>query len=181
MRSFLQSAMSRPHVLFAAALAMPAAMLFSQAAQAAQWKWLDAQGVVHYSDIPPPASVPARSILQRPTQTVMPTPAAASTSSPPSAPTSAKQQQAASELEKKIAEKKVADQAAQEQAKLQQQQAQALQNQQNCLQAQKQLQILDSGQRMAQIDAQGQRVIMDDAQRAAEHARIAGLIAQYCR
>lgn len=181
MRSLLQFAMSRPHVLLAAALAIPAVMLFSPAAQAAQWKWLDAQGVVHYSDLPPPASVPARSILQRPTQTVMPTPATASTASPPSAPTTTKQQQAASALEKKIAEKKTADQAAQEQAKQQQQQEQTLQNQQNCLQAQKQLQILDSGQRMVQIDAQGQRVIMDDAQRADEHARIAGLIAQYCR
>ena len=177
MHPFMQSAKSRPHVLLRAALALPALLLVGQTAQAAQWKWLDAQGVMHYSDVPPPSTVPARNILQRPAQTVAPMQTAAS---PSSAPAGAKQQ-ASSALEKKIAEKKAADQAAQEQAKLRQQQEQALQNQQNCLQAQQQLQILDSGQRMVQIDAQGQRTIMDDAQRAAEHARIAGLIAQYCR
>lgn len=177
MRQFMQSAISRSPFFLGAALVL----LLSQAAQAAQWKWLDAQGVVHYSDLPPPATVPARNVLQRPTQASTQTPVAATSASQASTPASAKQQQAASELEKKIAEKKKTEQAAQDQAKLQQQQALALQNQQNCLQAQKQLQLLDSGQRMVQIDAQGQRAIMDDAQRAAERARIAGLISQYCR
>ncbi len=180
MHSFMPFAKSRRRILPAAVLALPALLLGVQTAVAAQWKWLDAQGVVHYSDVPPPATVSARNVLQRPTQIVAPGQTAAPAPSPSSAPASARQP-ASSELEKKIAEKKSADQAAQEQAQLQQQQEQALQNQQNCLQAQKQLQILDSGQRMVQIDAQGQRNIMDDAQRAAEHARIAGLIAQYCR
>ncbi|WP_245800348.1 DUF4124 domain-containing protein [Thiomonas intermedia] len=150
-------------------------------AQAAQWKWRDASGVVQYSDQPPPGTIPARDILQRPgaNGSVAQAPSPQSASQPRAG--DATQQQAASELDKKIAEKKKADQAAQEQAKLQQQQAQTLQNQQNCLQAQKQLLVVDSGQRMVQIDAQGQRAIMDDAQRAAERARIAGLMSQYCR
>jgi len=153
-------------------LLLTASLLLATSAQAAQWKWLDASGGVHYSDLPPPATIPARNILQRPA-------ASAAVAAPASQPTSP--QQATSELEKKIAEQKKAEQAAQEQAKLQQQQAQALVNQQNCLQAQKQLQVLDTGQRMVQIDAQGQRVFMDDAQRAAERARIVNLISQYCR
>jgi len=181
MHPFMQFTKSRPHLLLGTILALPAFLLNAQTTQAAQWKWVDAQGVVHYSDVPPPATVPARNILQRPAQTIAPLQATASAASSSAAPASTKQQKATDELEKKIAEKKSADQAAQEQAKLQQQQQEVLLNQQNCLQAQKQLQILDSGQRMVQIDAQGQRSIMDDAQRAAEHARIAGLIAQYCR
>lgn len=161
--------------------ALTAALALAPSAEAAQWKWRDTNGVVHYSDQPPPASIPSRDILQKPS-------AVSAVISPPANPSAAQPQagssaqtQAASELEKKIEAKKKADQAAQEQAKLQQQQAQALQNQQNCLQAQQQLSVLDSGQRMVQVDAQGQRVIMDDAQRAAERARIAGLMAQYCR
>ncbi|MDE2268381.1 MAG: DUF4124 domain-containing protein [Thiomonas sp.] len=158
--------------VFSSALFLAMALMGMTSAHAAQWKWRDASGVVHYSDQPPPANIPASNILQRPTANA----AVAATASH-----SASQPQASNELEKKIAEQKKAEQAAQEQAKLQQQQAQALVNQQNCLQAQKQLQVLDSGQRMVQIDAQGQRVIMDDAQRAAERAKIAGLISQYCR
>jgi len=184
MRHVPQSAKSRPHFLLGATLVLPTLLLVAHTASAAQWKWLDAQGVMHYSDVPPPATVPTRNILQRPTQTVAPMQTTGVTASASSASAGARhqaQQQAGSELEQKIAEKKAADQAAQEQAKLQQQQEQALQNQQNCLQAQQQLQILDSGQRMVQIDAQGQRNFMDDAQRAAERVRIAGLIAQFCR
>ncbi|MEW6559247.1 MAG: DUF4124 domain-containing protein [Pseudomonadota bacterium] len=174
MHTFLQSALSRAP-LAALAVALPC-LLLGQAAQAAQWKWRDAQGVMHYSDVPPPDNVPARDILQRPAQ---PSPALVQAQPPGTA--ASKPHPAASELEQKIAEKKKAEQEAQAQAKLQQQQAVALQNQQNCMQAQQQLQVLDSGQRMVQIDAQGQRVIMDDAQRNAERARIANLISQYCR
>ena len=163
-------------------LSIMTALAFAPDAQAAQWKWRDASGVIQYSDQPPPATIPARDILQRPLENgpvvQAPSPQSASQAR---ATGDAAQQQAASELDKKIAEKKKADQAAQEQARLQQQQAQTLQNQQNCLQAQKQLLVVDSGQRMVQIDAQGQRAIMDDAQRAAERARIAGLMSQYCR
>ncbi|MGC9163011.1 MAG: DUF4124 domain-containing protein [Thiomonas sp.] len=158
---------------FAAVTLALSALLLGPGAVAAQWKWVDAQGVVHYSDQPPPLTVPARSILQRPAQaTVPPQPQAP-------APADAKVQ-TGGDLEKKIAEKKSAEQAAQEQAKLRQQQEQALLNQQNCVQAQRQLQILDSGQRMVQIDAQGQRVVMDDALRAQQRAQALALIAQYC-
>ena len=162
------------------ALFLAMALMGMTSAHAAQWKWRDASGVVHYSDQPPPANIPASNILLRPTANAA-VPAAASHSASQPQAGETPQHQASSELEKKIAEQKKTEQAAQEQAKLQQQQAQALVNQQNCLQAQKQLQVLDSGQRMVQVDAQGQRVIMDDAQRAAERAKIAGLISQYCR
>ncbi len=178
MHSILHTTLSRmPRTTVLALLVLPG-LLLGSAAQAAQWKWRDAQGVMHYSDQPPPANIPPRDILQQPTQPAV-TSVHASASQTPSA-TASKPQQAPSELEKKMAAQKKAEQAAQDLAKQQQQQAAALQNQQNCLQAQQQLQVLDSGQRMVQIDAQGQHVIMDDAQRAAERARIAGLIAQYC-
>ncbi|MGE0073021.1 MAG: DUF4124 domain-containing protein [Thiomonas sp.] len=149
-----------------------AGALLPQWALAVQWKWRDAQGVMHYSDQPPPASIPPRDILQRPAQSAVAVPPSTPAASQPLGPT---------ELEKKIAEKNKAEQAAQEQAKRQQQQAQALIDQQNCLQAQQQLRVIDSGQRLTQIDAQGQRVFLDDAQRAAERARVSALIAQYCR
>lgn len=153
-------------------------LLVTPSAFAVQWKWVDAQGVVHYSDQPPPPTVPARNILQRPHRPVSTEPVANPANA---ASTQVTKPAASSALEKKIAEKKAAEQAAQEQAMARQQQELALQNQQNCLQAQRELQILDSGQRMMQIDAQGQRVFMDDAQRAAERARVSALIAQYCR
>lgn len=173
MRPALPPIRSRAQLFAAVTLAL-SALLLGSGAVAAQWKWVDAQGVVHYSDQPPPPTVPARSILLRPAQGAMPLQAQAP------APADAKAQ-ASSALEKKIAEKKSAEQAAQEQARLRQQQEQALLNQQNCVQAQRQLQILDSGQRMVQLDAQGQHVVMDDAQRAQQRAQAMALIAQYCR
>ena len=162
-----------PQLLAAVVLTLSSSLL-CPGTLAAQWKWIDAQGGVHYSDQAPPTTVPARNILQRPAQVAAPPQAQAPAQTEPQA-------QAGGDLEKKIAEKKSAEQAAQEQAKLRQQQEQALLNQQNCVQAQRQLQILDSGQRMVQIDAQGQRVVMDDAQRAQQRTQAEALIAQYCR
>lgn len=39
----------------------------------AQWKWRDAKGNVQYSDMPPPAGVADKDILQRPNAPARPT------------------------------------------------------------------------------------------------------------
>ena len=39
----------------------------SAVAQSVTWKWRDKSGQIHISDMPPPADVPEKSILQRPT------------------------------------------------------------------------------------------------------------------
>ncbi|WP_019562263.1 DUF4124 domain-containing protein [Caldimonas manganoxidans] len=56
-----------------------ALMLASAGPVWAQWKWKDSSGKVQYSDRPPPASVPDRDILQRPSgpRSIAPPPAEA--------------------------------------------------------------------------------------------------------
>ncbi len=161
-----------PFVLAATALA-----LASPGAGAAQWKWVGPGGVVQYSDQPPPPGIAPRDILQRPAGGSTPTPAPAASS----AQTGAAPAPAPTELEKKIAEKKKAEDKAREDAQRLQREVQAQQMGQNCLQAQRQLQLIDSGQRLARLDAQGNRYFLDDSQRAAERARVMALITQYCR
>lgn len=52
---------------------------------------------------------------------------------------------------------------------------------QDCVNARGQLQVLESGERVASRDAQGERVYMDDSQRATEIERTRKFIADTCK
>jgi len=146
-----------------------------------QWKWRDAAGRIQYSDRPPPASVPDKSILARPLATpanTSPTPAA-------SAPTSAAAPASAAPGNKAVEpalEEKRRQAAAAEAAKRQAEEDKlARQRQENCLRARDYARSLESGQRITRTNAQGEREFLDDAQRARELIRAREVIGSECR
>jgi hypothetical protein len=139
----------------------------------AQYVWLDENGSKHYSDIPPPASIPNNRILKAPgTSSAMQT-------TPPDAPASvqtddqASAAKAAVKTPKTIAEKNAdflkrkAEQT--EKEKKAADEAKRLADKAKyCERAREYQRALDSGQRIAQTNKNGERVIMGDEQRAQE-------------
>lgn len=153
------------------------AMLMAGSAWA-QWKWKDASGRVQYSDLPPPANVAERDILQRPAATqraaVVTAPAAASA---PLQPIVAGAKAPETELDAKR-KKAEADEAAKRKAE---DEKLAAAKADNCTRARGQLRLLDDGVRLARTTASGEREILDDAQRAEETRRVREIIASDCR
>lgn len=156
-------------IAVAAALAGPAQ---------AQWKWRDAKGQVHVSDIPPPREVPDRDVLQRPEAPARRAPAAApaaAASAPamaakPTPPTDPELEERKSRAEQ--------EQAAQRKA---QDAKAAAARKDNCQRAREQVALLDSGQRIVRMAPNGEREYLTDEQRAQETQRARALIAGECR
>jgi len=147
----------------------------------AQWKWRDKSGRVQYSDLPPPASVAEKDVLQRPGGAQRPV--------APAAPVAAAPASAASgvavltpktvepELEakrRKAEEEKLAKDKAEEQRI-------AAAKADNCNRARAQLRTIDDGIRIARTNAQGEREVLDDKGRAEERRRTMEIIASDCK
>jgi len=148
---------------------------------AAQWKWRDANGRINASDLPPPASVPSRDILERPIDSrraagVPRTPLAAA-SAAASAPRGLVPQATDPELDARR-KRAVDEQLAQERA---QQERDAGVRAENCGRARGHLAALADGQRMTRTNAQGEREVLDDKARAEEMQRARAVIASDCR
>jgi hypothetical protein len=146
---------------------------------AAQWKWRDATGQVHASDIPPPRDVPEKNIMQRPDPTVRapaPVPAASaaavtqagSPNTKPAVDPQLEEQRRRLEQDKLAREKAEADK-------------QLALRKENCQRARDMLNTLDSGQRIARVKPGGEREILSDEQRAAEARRTREAMATDCR
>ena len=167
-------------------------LLFSAAtflictATMAQYQWIDANGRKVFSDQPPPASVPAKKVLQQPSKSAVTTAVSAEAdadasaktdAAAPAAPVVVKAKPIDKELEAKkkqaddeLAAKKKADQEAQTKAKIE-----------NCARAKNAKAGLDSGLRISQINAKGEREVMDDVTKAAEIKRIQSIIESDCK
>jgi hypothetical protein len=159
----------------AATLAVGAAL-----AQTGTWKYRDAQGRIVVSDLPPPAGVQDKDIIERPT-TVVRRPAPP----PPAAPTAAtaagagNAPAAAVDPELEARRKKAADeQQAQQKA---QQEKDAAQRAENCGRARQHLAALNDGMRIARVNDKGEREILDDKGRAEEMQRARQVIASDCK
>jgi len=143
----------------------------------AQWKWRDASGNVQYSDLPPPAGVAEKDILQRPANqrpriVVLPVGSGAA-SAPPAAASAAARPDPEVSSRKKL-EQEQAAQRAEEDRKIRAQKAE------NCKTAQGQLRLLEDGVRISRKDERGERVFLDDQQRAEETKRARAIIAVDC-
>jgi hypothetical protein len=157
-----------------------AALLLVLAAPAqAQWKWRDARGQIHISDIPPPKDIPEKDVLQRAQVVAKPAAAPAAPAAPASAASATLSAKApvdpALEERRRQAEQQQAARSKAEETKL------AAQRKENCQRARDHLALLDSGQRIAHVKADGEREILDDQQRAAETKRTREAIAADCR
>jgi len=123
----------------------------------AQYVWLNNNGVRQYSDMPPPASVPANRILKQPNGLLPSTPEAASAAS--SSKTLAEQN---ADFNKRRAEQAEKEKKAADETKL------AAGKNRDCERARDYRRSLESGERVAHMDKNGERSILTDEQRSQE-------------
>jgi len=154
---------------------------------AAQWQWIDKDGRKVFSDRPPPAEVPAKSILKQPggapvarpattpeaSSTENATPAAAA-SKPAAKPVAAGKDK---ELEKRKAQAE-AEEAAKKKAE---DDKRAKVRAENCERAKAAKATIDSGKPLRQANAQGELIFMDEAARNAELKRAQAIIDSDCK
>ncbi|MBH1965626.1 MAG: DUF4124 domain-containing protein [Comamonadaceae bacterium] len=147
----------------------------------AQYQWVDKDGRKIYSDRPPPADVPQKSILREPRSSTRAAPRpsveaaasapAASTAPAPAAPTG---------TDKALEEKKKQADAAEAAKKKEEEQKLAAQRAENCRRALLSKASLDSGVRVTRTSEKGEREFLDDAARAAEQQRVQSVIQSDC-
>lgn len=154
---------------FAGCLALPAA---------AQWQWVDQDGRKIFSDRPPPADIPEKSILKRPGQrgsgSVTPSTPAPDTAPVPSAAPAGGVDKALQDKKKQADEAQAAQRKAEEERN-------ARIRADNCARAQQAKMGVDSGARMARTNEKGEREFFDEATLAAESARLQAIINENCR
>jgi hypothetical protein len=133
-------------------------VLSSAAVSAEMYRWVDSQGRVHYSDEPPPAGAKSSKTVTPP---------------PPSYSPSGEAAKPKTWQEKDVEFRQRQSTQAEAQAKKEKEEADAKQKKQNCEIARKQLQTIESGQRISDINEKGEREYLDDAarQKALEDAR----------
>ncbi len=142
--------------------------LSSAAAQAETCQWKDGAGRTVISDQPPPGN--ARDVrCGGGSAGVAPAPAA-----PPAAA-------AKTTAEKDLDFKKRQQDGKEKSDKAAKDEMAAANRKENCENAQRQLQILESGQRMATVDAAGERRILEDSERQAEAERARRAVADNCK
>ena len=153
---------------------------------AAQYQWIDKNGSRVYSDVAPPADIPAKNILKQPRGSSLSAPvteapaqaapaaAAASAATPASGPATAG-------VDKALEEKKKQAEAAEAAKKKAEEQKLAQARAENCKRAREGKATLDSGVRMARTNEKGEREVLDDTQRAAELKRINGISQSDCK
>ena len=129
---------------------------------------------MHVSDLPPPADVAEKDVLQRPnapkTRAATAAPAPASAASPVAKPS------VDPELEARMRRSEQDRQAAQKREEERVSAAKA----DNCARARSSLRTLESGVRIARVNDKGEREIMEDKERAAEMQRARDTIAADC-
>lgn len=144
----------------------------------AQWKWRDANGVVQYSDRPPPNGTPEQSILSRPSGMRRAAPAPEAASAPAAANPELKQ---AADLEARKRKAEQEEKAKADAQKKAEEERVAKTKADNCERARSYMRSLNDGIRIARVNAQGEREILDDGGRAAEQRRTQELINSNCR
>lgn len=140
------------------------------------WKWRDRDGHVMVSDRPPGPEIPDRDILQRPSVAHVP-PASSDGASPPGSAASTGTDKDLEARKNKLVQAQAAAKEAKTNAA---KERLAAEKAQNCQRARNQLQMLQSGVRMARANDKGEREFLDDKARADETARTQQLISANC-
>ena len=155
------------HLIFTLGIALTVTAL-NAGAQTYQWK--DSSGRTVISDTPPPGSAKegSRTIGGK---------APAS-----NAPSAAKPAEAPKTFAEKDMEFKKRQQEASEKAdKEAKEKALAAEKRDNCDRAQKQVALLESGQRIATVDEKGERRVMEEAEKAKEMERARRAVSDSCK
>ncbi|MBX3652792.1 MAG: DUF4124 domain-containing protein [Ramlibacter sp.] len=140
----------------------------------AQWIWIDKDGKKVFSDRPPPAEIPAKSVLKQP-----------DAKSARQAIDEGKAQPVAaapkmSGKDKDLMEKKKKLEAAEAEKKAAEDEKIAKAKADNCARATQAKVTYESGVRVAKTNEKGERIILDDSAKDAEIVRIKEIIAQNC-
>jgi len=139
-----------------------AALLAATAVHAQVFEWKDESGKTHYSDMPPPGNVrELRKIESAPPASGNPT------------------QKTAADRELEFRKRQKESQTSSEKAS--KEQASASERNENCDNARRQLQLLESGERIALRDDKGERYYMEDAQREQEIAKTRQTVQSFCK
>lgn len=165
-------------------LGLSALLLLMAGPALAQWKWRDAAGKVQYSDLPPPAGVAEKDILQRPPgqrQPVIIRPIGQEAAAPAAAPAPASQASAPSraDLERQAKAKQEQEQQARKQKEEERRVAE--QRAENCKRASSHLRMLEDGVRISRRNEAGETEYLDERQRAEEMQRTRAVISSDCR
>lgn len=142
-------------------------LALSSAVAAEMYRWVDSQGRVHYSDEPPPAGAKS-------SKTVTPPP-------PSSYAPSGEGVKAKTWQEKDMEFRQRQSAQAEAQAKKEKEEADAKQKKQNCENARKSLQALESGQRVSVPNEKGEQQLMDDAARQKAIAEARKAVDTWCK
>lgn len=168
-----------------------AALLIALPVQA-QWKWRDAAGRLHASDLPPPSQVPDKDILQRPgpPKSLLPravaAPASAASGPGTSAPPTpgvgnAPGAQAGGTLDQEVERRRKAEEQERAAKARADEDRRNAQKADNCERARAAAASLESGQRITRTNARGEREVLDDPQRSAELRRAREVMSSECR
>lgn len=159
-------------------LAILLAALLVCGSASAQYQWIDQDGRRVFSDVPPPASIPDKDILQMPSGSVPVTPTPAAEQADPES--GAEEQTAAGGVDEALEAKKREAEEAEAKAKAEQEAVAQATREDNCKRAQSNKASFESGMRIARLNEKGERIVMDDAARAQELERADKAIADHC-
>lgn len=151
-------------------LMMVSVLALAASAHAGITKWVDAEGKVHYSDGPPPASAKSQKSLN-----IKASPA-------PSQPAAeGKSGEGKSLAERDLESRKRRAEAEEAAAKEARDREDAQRKQANCAQARSHLQALQEGQRIASYNEKGERVFMEDSARPAAIEEAKRSVDSWCK
>ncbi|HEX7811456.1 MAG TPA: DUF4124 domain-containing protein [Burkholderiales bacterium] len=143
------------------------------------YKWTDADGKVHYSDQPPPASVKNPATVTPRKKTSKPAPTQAGDARPADAKPAPAAAKTSQELDAEFKQRQV--EAAEKQAAQKKAAQEAADKQNNCAQAKAQVARLQDGGRISRYNDKGENEILDDGQIAAELARAKQVAESWCK
>ncbi len=165
-------------------------LLAAGAAQAAQYQWRDGKGRMVYSDLPPPASVSPDRIIRAPSlPPARPpeAPSAAAAADPgaanAAAPAGTVPGAAAAPLpaaEREMAWRKRADERAAAEKKAAEESKRSMELAQACSDAQADIRLLESGQRIQRVNASGEREFLSDDERRERLANARKRVGERC-
>jgi hypothetical protein len=149
-------------------------------AATAQWQWVDKDGRKVYSDRPPPADVPEKSILKQPGYRGGPAPVPVASPAAASSAAASAAIPRPSGKDRELEEKKKAAEAQEAALKKAEEEKYQKIRAENCARARQAKAGFDSGARIATTSKTGERIILDDEARAAEAKRLQGVIQSEC-
>lgn len=140
----------------------------------AQWKWINANGVPEYSDMPPPPSIPQDKILKRPQK---PSPVKKEGNLSEEDEQKIKEAKEAPDLDKQVKEEEEKKKKEEESKKKEQQE----QLEKACANARQNLETYQTGQRIRQMNSKGEWEYLDDQQLGQKRKQVQDFLNENCK